>query len=208
MEHTLNRVVLRGTLAALPVFSHENHARRFYRFELEVSRLSGAVDLLPVLAAEDVLNSMDLFSGSRIALTGQIRSFNSRAATGRKLILSVYAESLTTSDLPPENDVQLTGVVCKPPVYRRTPLGREICDVMLAVSRPYRRADYIPCILWGRTAAGAAQLAPGAALELRGRMQSRDYIKLLPTGSETRTAYEVSVTQALYDGEPLQNFSF
>ena len=204
MEHTVNRVQLRGTLVALPVFSHENHARRFYRFALEVERLSGAVDVLPVLAAEDVLNDMELFSGSRIAVTGQIRSFNSRAESGRRLILSVYAESLDTSDLPPENDVQLTGAICKTPVYRRTPLGREICDVMLAVSRLYRRSDYIPCILWGRAAQQAALLAPGAVLELEGRMQSRNYTKLLPTGAEQRTAYEVSATQAWLDGENLQ----
>ncbi len=206
MEHTVNRVQLRGTLVALPVFSHENHARRFYRFALEVERLSGAVDVLPVLAAEDVLNDMELFSGSRIAVTGQIRSFNSRAESGRRLILSVYAESLDTSDLPPENDVQLTGAICKTPVYRRTPLGREICDVMLAVSRLYRRSDYIPCILWGRAAQQAALLAPGAVLELEGRMQSRNYTKLLPTGAEQRTAYEVSATQAWLDGENLQEF--
>ena len=206
MEHTVNRVQLRGTLVALPVFSHENHARRFYRFALEVERLSGAVDVLPVLAAEDVLNDMELFSGSRIAVTGQIRSFNSRAESGRRLILSVYAESLATSDLPPENDVQLTGAICKTPVYRRTPLGREICDVMLAVSRLYRRSDYIPCILWGRAAQQAALLAPGAVLELEGRMQSRNYTKLLPTGAEQRTAYEVSATQAWLDGENLQEF--
>ena len=204
MEHTVNRVQLRGTLVALPVFSHENHARRFYRFALEVERLSGAVDVLPVLAAEDVLNDMELFSGSRIAVTGQIRSFNSRAESGRRLILSVYAESLDTSDLPPENDVQLTGAICKTPVYRRTPLGREICDVMLAVSRLYRRSDYIPCILWGRAAQQAALLAPGAVLELEGRMQSRNYTKLLPTGAEQRTAYEGSATQAWLDGENLQ----
>ena len=192
MEYTANRVILRGSLAGLPAFSHENHARRFYRFFLEVERLSGTADVLPVIAAEDVLNTMDLSGGGRIEVRGQLRSFNSRAPSGRKLILSVYAAELETSDEGPENLVELTGALCKPPVYRRTPLGREICDVMLAVSRPYHRTDYLPCILWGRTAQAAAQLPPGAQLALTGRLQSREYVKLLPGGSETRVAYEVS----------------
>ena len=196
MEYTANRVILRGSLAGLPAFSHENHARRFYRFFLEVERLSGTADVLPVIAAEDVLNPMDLSGGGRIEVRGQLRSFNSRAPSGRKLILSVYAAELETSDEGPENLVELTGALCKPPVYRRTPLGREICDVMLAVSRPYHRTDYLPCILWGRTAQAAAQLPPGAQLALTGRLQSREYVKLLPGGSETRVAYEVSAAAA------------
>ena len=196
MEYTANRVILRGSLAGLPAFSHENHARRFYRFFLEVERLSGTADVLPVIAAEDVLNTMALSGGGRIEVRGQLRSFNSRAPSGRKLILSVYAAELETSDEGPENLVELTGALCKPPVYRRTPLGREICDVMLAVSRPYHRTDYLPCILWGRTAQAAAQLPPGAQLALTGRLQSREYVKLLPGGSETRVAYEVSAAAA------------
>lgn len=196
MEYTANRVILRGSLAGLPAFSHENHARRFYRFFLEVERLSGTADVLPVIAAEDVLNTMDLSGGGRIEVRGQLRSFNSRAPSGRRLILSVYAAELETSDEGPENLVELTGALCKPPVYRRTPLGREICDVMLAVSRPYHRTDYLPCILWGRTAQAAAQLPPGAQLALTGRLQSREYVKLLPGGSETRVAYEVSAAAA------------
>lgn len=196
MEYTANRVILRGSLAGLPAFSHENHARRFYRFFLEVERLSGTADVLPVIAAEEVLNTMDLSGGGRIEVRGQLRSFNSRAPSGRKLILSVYAAELETSDEGPENLVELTGALCKPPVYRRTPLGREICDVMLAVSRPYHRTDYLPCILWGRTAQAAAQLPPGAQLALTGRLQSREYVKLLPGGSETRVAYEVSAAAA------------
>ena len=203
MEYTANRVILRGSLTGLPEFSHENHARRFFRFFLEVERLSGTTDILPVIAAEDVLDTMDLSGGERIEVCGQLRSFNSRAASGRKLILSVYASGLATSDEAPENLVELTGALCKPPVYRRTPLGREICDVMLAVSRPYHRTDYLPCILWGRTAQAAAQLMPGARLSLTGRLQSREYIKLLPEGSETRVAYEVSATTAEPAEEPL-----
>ena len=196
MEHIVNRITLRGTLVSLPEFSHENHERKFYRFDLEVERLSGACDILPVMAAEDVLCEADLFQGRRIEVLGQIRSFNSRTGVGRKLIISVYAEQISTSDDAPENEVLLTGAICKDPVYRRTPLGREICDVMLAVNRPYHRTDYIPCILWGRTAQEIAPCRPGTMLTLSGRLQSRDYIKVLPDGSEKRTAYEVSVTAA------------
>lgn len=104
------------------------------------------------MAAEDVLMAADLFAGGRFLVEGQIRSFNSRAESGRRLIISVFAESVTTTEQPPQNDAVLTGAICKPPIYRRTPLGREICDVMLAVPRQYQRTDYIPCILWGRTA--------------------------------------------------------
>lgn len=196
MDYTANRVVLRGSLAELPAFSHENHDKRFYRFVLEVERLSGALDLLPVIVPEQVLCDMDLSGGSVLEVTGQIRSFNSRAATGRKLIISVFAETLTAMEGEPVNDVALTGVICKMPIYRRTPLGREICDVMLAVNRPYRRTDYIPCIFWGKTAAAVQQAQVGQTVALTGRLQSRDYVKILEEGSERRTAYEVSAISA------------
>lgn len=196
MDYTANRAVLRGTLAELPVFSHENHDKCFYRFLLEVERLSGAVDVLPVIVPQSVLLEMDLSGGSMIEVTGQVRSFNSRAATGRKLIISVYAETMTAVEGEAVNDVNLTGVICKAPVYRRTPLGREICDVMLAVNRPYRRTDYIPCIFWGKTAAAVRQAQVGQTVTLTGRLQSREYIKMLEDGSEQRTAYEVSAITA------------
>ena len=202
MENAANRIALTGALDTLPEYSHTNHNRNFYRLTLCVERLSDAVDLLPVLAAEDVLNEADLFRGERIAITGQVRSFNNRAPEGRRLIISVYAETLTTTDQPAQNDVSLTGSVCKPPIYRRTPLGREICDVMLAVPRPYRRTDYIPCILWGRSAQEAASALPGSKLHVTGRLQSRDYIKVIDGESFTRTAYELSVTEAEFLAEP------
>ena len=192
MEHTGNQITLCGSLCALPEYSHSNHDRRFYRFSLEVERLSGTADILPVVAAEDVLMEADLFAGGRFLVAGQIRSFNSRAQTGRKLIISVFAESVTTTEQQPQNDAVLTGTICKPPIYRRTPLGREICDVMLAVPRQYQRTDYIPCILWGRTAETAADLSVGTKITLTGRLQSRSYVKVLPEGAEERTAYELS----------------
>lgn len=196
MEHTSNRIELCGTLAELPQFSHENHDRRFFRFPLEVERLSGTVDLLPVLVTEQVLDAMDVSGGSMLEVTGQIRSFNNRASEGRRLVISVFAESLTVCDGEPWNLVELKGAVCREPVYRKTPLGREICDIMLAVNRPYHRADYIPCIFWGRTAEEMAECAVGDQLSLTGRLQSRDYVKQLGSTSENRTAYEVSVMTA------------
>lgn len=196
MEHTDNRIELCGSLAELPQFSHENHEKRFYRFLLEVERLSGAVDVLPVIVPERVLEQMDVSGGSMLAVHGQIRSFNSRMSSGRRLVISVYAETLEACEEEPRNLAELTGVVCKEPVYRRTPLGREICDVMLAVNRPYHRADYIPCIFWGRTASEIAACSVGSAIGLTGRLQSREYVKMLESGSENRTAYEVSVMTA------------
>ena len=196
MENMANQINLCGTLATLPAFSHTNHGRSFYRFSLEVERLSGTLDQLPIIVPEDVLLRTELFEGTRIAVAGQLRSFNSRAASGRRLILSVYADFVATTEDAPRNEVLLTGAVCKPPVYRRTPLGREICDVMLAVSRLYHRTDYIPCIFWGRLAQDISRLNVGTKLSVSGRLQSRDYVKLLPEGSETRTAYEVSAAEA------------
>ena len=201
MENLSNKITLCGTLEELPVFSHANHGRRFYRFTLAVERLSGTTDTLPVIVPEEVLLRAELFEGTCIAVSGQVRSFNSRSPLGRRLILLVYADTLSTVEAAPKNEVFLRGSICKPPVFRRTPLGREICDVMLAVSRLYRRTDYIPCILWGRLARMTADCPVGTGLALSGRLQSRDYVKLLPEGSQTRTAYEVSAAEAeIFEG--------
>ncbi len=197
MEPIINQIRLCGTLETAPAFSHENHGRRFYRFLLAVQRLSGAVDLLPVLADWELLDAADAAWGERILVRGQIRSYNQPSPAGRRLIISVYAESMELCDLPPENEVILTGALCKDPIYRRTPLGREICDVMLAVNRPYHRTDYLPCIFWGRTSRQVALLGVGDRLTLTGRLQSREYTKLLPDGeSVRRTAYEISAVSA------------
>lgn len=196
MEHIANHIDLIGSLASAPQFSHDNHGRRFFSFFLEVERLSGTIDRLPVLASEQLLRATTVHEGDSLHITGQIRSFNSRTPGRHRLIISVLAEQMSVCSEPHDNLTALTGVICKEPVYRRTPLGREICDVMLAVNRPYRRADYIPCILWGRTAQEAAAFPVGTTLTLTGRLQSRDYLKLLGSESEQRTAYEVSVITA------------
>ncbi len=202
MEHTTNIISLRGELAGLPEYSHENHGRRFYRFTLEVPRLSGTVDCLPVVAEERLLNDMDLSGGLMLAVTGQIRSHNVRVDGIRRLLIFVFALSVTAEDGEPLNDVMLEGPLCREPTYRRTPLGREICDVMLAVPRSFHRADYLPCILWGRTAQEIATCHTREELRICGRFQSRTYTKLTANGPEERTAYEISALSASLLDDP------
>lgn len=196
MEHMANQIRLRGNLASMPEFSHENHEKRFFRFYLNVPRLSGAVDRLPVIAEEGILNAADLSSGEMLTVTGQIRSHNVRSDGRRHLLIFVFAQSLVCEDGEPINECTLEGPICREPTYRRTPLGREICDVMLAVPRAFKRADYLPCILWGRTAAEAASCHTRDRIRIYGRLQSRSYTKLTETGSEERTAYEISALSA------------
>ena len=178
MEYVINQVRLCGTMETAPSFSHENHGRQFYSFVLGVERLSGTVDRLRILADLELLEGTDCAWGERVLVTGQVRSFNQVTDTGRHLIISVYANSLELTDEAPDNRVTLTGVLCRDPIYRRTPLGREICDGMLAVNRPYHRTDYLPCIFWGRSAREMARLTVGARISLTGRLQSRAYTKL------------------------------
>jgi single-stranded DNA-binding protein len=196
MEHTTNIITLRGELAGLPEFSHENHGRRFHRFTLNVPRLSGAVDTLPIIAEEQLLNTLDLSGGNMIAVTGQIRSHNIRTEGTRRLLIFVFAATLTAEDGDPVNDVMLEGLLCREPTYRRTPLGREICDVMLAVPRAFRRADYLPCILWGRTAQEVSVCQTRDKIRVCGRLQSRTYTKLTDEGPVERVAYEISALSA------------
>lgn len=196
MEHMANQVFLRGSLLSLPEYSHENHGRRFFRFFLEVPRLSGAVDTLPVIAEESILNTLDLSGGEMLTVTGQVRSHNIRSDGKRHLLIFAFASTLVCEDGEPVNEVILEGPLCREPVYRRTPLGREICDVMLAVPRAFRRADYLPCILWGRTAQEASRCHTRDVIRICGRLQSRVYTKVTETGSEERTAYEISALTA------------
>lgn len=196
MEHTANQIILRGTLASLPQFSHENHNRRFFRFLLEVPRLSGAVDTLPVIAEESILNAADPSGGDMLTVGGQIRSHNIRSDGRRHLLIFVFASTLVCENGEPKNEVVLEGSLCREPTYRRTPLGREICDVMLAVPRAFKRADYLPCILWGRTAQEASRCHTRDRIRVCGRLQSRVYTKVTDSGSEERTAYEISALTA------------
>lgn len=205
MEHTENQVRLRGSLLALPQFSHENHGRKFFRFTLEVARLSGAVDLLPVVAEERILNEVDLSGGAMLTVMGQMRTHNIRENGIRHLLIFVFASQILCEDGEPINEVIIAGPLCKEPTYRRTPLGREICDVMLAVPRAFRRADYLPCILWGRTAYEISQCHIRDTIRIEGRLQSRIYTKMTEQGPEERTAYEVSALTAQITENQIQN---
>lgn len=196
MENTTNMITLRGTLLSLPQFSHSNHGKDFYRFTLEVPRLSGAVDLLPVIAEAPLVMGIDPTAGDMLRVCGQIRSHNQRSEDGRHLLIFVFATEITAEYGDPMNDVTLEGVLCREPTYRRTPLGREICDAMLAVPRAFHRADYLPCILWGRTALEISQCHTRDVIAIRGRLQSRIYTKITSDGAEDRTAYEISALSA------------
>ena len=196
MEHTTNCITLRGELEALPEFSHENHGRRFYRFTLLVPRLSGTVDRLPIVAEDRLFEELDPDGGEMLTVTGQVRSHNVRTDTGRRLLIFVFALSICVENGEPLNEVILEGPLCREPTYRRTPLGREICDTMLAVKRTFHRADYLPCILWGRTAQDIAQCHSRDIIRVSGRLQSRGYTKLTDDGPQERTAYEISAMTA------------
>lgn len=196
MEHITNEIILRGTLQELPQFSHENHEKRFYRFFLEVPRLSGAVDVLPVVADEELLNRLDPTAGGMITITGQIRTHNQRTDGTRHLLIFVFATGIVAEDGEPINDVTLEGPLCREPTYRLTPLGREICDAMLAVPRAFHRADYLPCILWGRIAQEISKRHTRDVIAIRGRLQSRIYTKMTEDGPQERIAYEISALTA------------
>ncbi len=193
-----NAAELEGRVLAAPVFSHENHQTRFYRFFLSVPRLSGQSDTLPVLAAQAQLPL--IVPGEALHLQGQLRSYNNRSGQGSRLVLTVYTQQLLPETGQPMNRIVLSGTLCKPPVFRRTPLGRSICDLMLAVPRRYGRADYLPVIAWGQLASSLSLLGVGNRVSLEGRIQSRSYTKITGSGPEERTAYEVSVMR-LAEGE-------
>lgn len=196
MEQSTNQITLRGSLLSLPRLSHENHGKKFYRFTLEVPRLSGATDLLPVVAEESLVQNLDPSAGEMVTVRGQIRSHNIRSGGVRHLMIFVFAISLEAEDGEPINLCTLEGPLCREPVYRRTPLGREICDMMLCVPRAFHRADYLPCILWGRTAQAGASCHVRDLVRIQGRLQSRNYTKLTEEGAEERTAYEISALSA------------
>ena len=196
MEHITNAITIRGTLCELPKLSHENHGKRFYRFYLDVPRLSGAIDTLPVIGEENVLNQMDLSAGEMLTVTGQVRSHNQRTDGIRHLLIFVFATSVVAEDGEPINEVTVEGPLCREPTYRLTPLGREICDAMVAVVRPFHRADYLPCILWGRIAKMVSECHTRDVISIQGRLQSRIYTKMTDDGLQERTAYEISALTA------------
>ena len=188
-----NLALLCGTVAGEPVLSHENHGVSYDVFPLSVPRLSGAEDRLNVVAARPLLTDCPLAPGDRVEVQGEVRSFNNRTGPGSRLVITLFARSLSPTRAEPANCLELSGVLCKPPILRRTPLGREICDLMLAVNRKYGRADYLPCIAWGTLAQRCGGLHVGDGVKLEGRLQSRSYQKVVDGVTQDRTAFEVSV---------------
>lgn len=191
-----NQAFLRGRVGAAPHVSHLNHGVIYYQFSLEVERLSGAVDTLNILAPQGLLEACPVTAGEEYELTGEVRSYNNRSGVGSRLVITFLARTIAPWWGEHANQLELSGVLCKPPVVRRTPLGREICDLLLAVNRRYGRADYLPCIAWGALARYCGELTVGDKVRLTGRLQSRTYRKVEGDRQEERVAYEVSVAEA------------
>ena len=200
-----NHLMLVGKVTSEKRFSHETYGEKFYIFDLEVARLSDTTDIIPVTASERIINDELLTIGNKLIIKGQFRSYNSYENERNKLILTVFAKDVLTEDKLTEeeleqtkktsNEVTLLGYICKNPIYRQTPFGREIADVLLAVNRAYNKSDYIPSIAWGRNARFCQNLAVGTEVKVIGRVQSRNYEKKHEDGTiENRVAYEVSIS--------------
>lgn len=194
MENPNNRIIAAGRLEGAPVLSHEVMNEPFYTGTLAVRRLSGAVDRLPVTLPGKLLACVPAAEGQLLTVSGQVRSYNKVVDGAGRLMVTLFVQSLSEArESDTLNKVTLVGALCKPPIYRSTPFGREICDMMLAVNRAFGKSDYIPCIAWGRNAQYAASFGVGEKICLTGRLQSREYQKLMDNGEYiTRSAYEVS----------------
>ncbi|MBP1736541.1 MAG: single-stranded DNA-binding protein [Oscillospiraceae bacterium] len=193
-ERKENQILLRGTVEQEAVFSHEGHGERFYRVPMIVPRLSGVEDHLNVVFPQRLLELLPA-EGTQAEIRGEVRSYNNRGGIGNRLIISVYAREILPTEEDAANVLTLTGTLCKQPVLRRTPLGRDICDLMLAVGRGYGRADYLPCIAWGVVALRCGVLGVGDTIDISGRLQSREYTKIDGVTAIRRTAFEVSVME-------------
>ena len=200
--NTGNTVTLCGAVAAPPVFSHAIKDRHFYTFPLTVERLSGTEDKINIICPQELLWTEIPENCTSLMVTGELRSHNNKTGIGNRLQIFVFAEELEFGNEEHSNRVCLTGALCKEPKPRVTPLGREICDLLLAVNRPMGRSDYLPCICWGKNARTAAGLSVGSCIHLDGRIQSRDYIKVLDGAQVTKTAFEISaMTLEVLDGD-------
>lgn len=198
-----NQVSIMGRIDAPFTFSHQVFGEGFYMTELQVKRLSDCEDRIPVMISDRLLDVTQDYQGEYIEVHGQFRSYNRHEEKRNRLVLSVFAREVgfveEMDDSITVNQIFLDGFICKPPVYRKTPLGREIADLLLAVNRPYGKSDYIPCICWGRNARYASAFAVGGHVLIWGRIQSREYIKKISEDqTEKRIAYEVSVSKLEY----------
>lgn len=196
MDENISRNTARlcGVIAAAPAFSHSGRGECFYTFPLEVARLSGATDKINIIVRDELMESTQLCEAEKICVVGELRSFNNKSGEGAKLVITVFAKELYLCDDDDLNEVHLIGTLCKKPNLRMTPMGRDICDLMLAVNRRYGRSDYLPCITWGLKAREAAEWDTGTMVTLEGRIQSRNYIKIVGGDPVEKTAFEVSVT--------------
>ena len=193
-----NYLVLIGKIISDKTFSHEIYGESFYIFNLEVPRLSGNEDIIPITISERLIANFDLTIGRKVVIEGQFRSYNSYENERNRLVLTVFAKDIIDYKEEQEenvsNEVVLNGYVCKKPIYRKTPFGREISDILLAVNRAYNKSDYIPCIAWGRNARFCENMEVGTEVKVVGRVQSRTYEKKFEDGrTEQRVAYEVSI---------------
>lgn len=201
-----NAVRLVGKVAGEKVFSHEMYGEGFYIIDLEVPRLSDSVDLLPITVSERIIVNMDLFIGQYVIIEGQLRSYNRYIENNNRLVLTIFAKDVYIPDeeelaevLRKPNEIYLDGYICKKPIYRTTPFGREITDVLVAVNRAYNKSDYIPCIAWGRNARFCEKMLVGDHIKLWGRIQSREYQKKHHTGEvDIKIAFEVSISKLEY----------
>lgn len=188
-----NEIILHGRVEQDARISHTNHEQTFWTFPLAVCRLSGTQDRLNILATKRQMDGRIPKAGDEVTVRGEVRSFNNRSGQGNRLVITVLAKTLVYEQREDDNRLTLSGTLCKPPVFRRTPLDREICDMILAVNRRYGWADYLPCIAWGALARRCGALEVGDGVDLQGRLQSRTYVKRIGDTQEERVAFEVSV---------------
>ncbi|MBQ8639579.1 MAG: single-stranded DNA-binding protein [Lachnospiraceae bacterium] len=198
-----NKVSVIGVIVSQFQFSHEVYGEGFYLVDLSVNRLSDQSDVIPLMISERLIDVKQDYRGRTMEALGQFRSYNRHEGTRNRLVLSVFVREFQFmeefTDYTKTNQIFLDGFVCKEPVYRKTPLGREIADMLLAVNRPYGKSDYIPCICWGRNARYASTFEIGTRIRVFGRIQSREYMKKISEEeSEKRIAYEVSVSKMEY----------
>lgn len=202
-----NQVSISGRIASPFLFSHEVFGEGFYICDVEVERLSDSTDLIPIMVSERLFHVEENYIGREVCVSGQFRSYNRHEENKNRLVLSVFVREISFADEMDEMDemeikpnyIFLDGYICKPPIYRKTPLGREIADILLAVNRPYGKSDYIPCICWGRNARYAERFEVGNHVQIWGRIQSREYQKKISEiDYEKRVAYEVSVSKLEY----------
>ena len=195
-----NQVSLVGEIVSDFTYSHKVYGEKFYMVDMAVKRISDFADTIPLMVSERLINVNEDFRGIYLSVSGQFRSFNRHEETRNRLVLSVFVRELevleTVYEDDNENQIFLDGYICKEAVYRKTPLGREIADLLVAVNRSYGKSDYIPCICWGRNARFASTFEVGTHVQIWGRIQSREYVKKISdTEVENRVAYEVSVSK-------------